>query len=123
MILGPVLALTLALAWIWKANKVKEYYSDMKTLEETKNSLLFENSRSRTELAELKSLMAVDKAVTHRLNLTQKVSARIFLEDPVKSVRAGKKYDFVDMDDVTDWLEGEVIRSGKVTAKEREDKK
>ncbi len=120
---GPLLALGLALAWIWKANKVKEYYSDMKALEESKKALLFEISQSRNQLADLKSLTTVDKIVTRGMNLTQKVSARIFLEDPVKFSPAGKRSDFVDMDDVTDWLESEAVRAGKVTAKENEDER
>ncbi|MEE9553774.1 MAG: hypothetical protein V3W18_05700 [candidate division Zixibacteria bacterium] len=124
ILLIPTLVLLLSLAWIWKANKVKDYYSEMKKLEKDKKALDYDNSRLKTGLAELKSLMVVDKTVSRRLGLTQKVSGRIFLEDPVKSSGAETKFDFVDMDDVTDWLEGEVLRSGKVNAKESgEDKK
>ena len=124
ILLIPALVLSLSLGWIWKANKVKDYYSEMKKLEENRKALDFDNSRLKTELAELKSLTMVDKTATGRLGLTQKVSGRIFFEDPVKSRGIETKIGFVDMDDVTDWLEGEVLRSGKVMAKESgEDKR
>jgi len=90
----------------------------MKQLEELKKTLVTDNSRLRTELMNSKSLTAVDYTVTRDLNLTQKVESRLFLTDPVKYSGHKKPFDFVDMDDVTDWLEDAVVRSGKVTAKE-----
>jgi len=115
----PLIALSLSLFWIWKANRVKELYSQMKRLDETKKILEADNSQLQTELTELKSLIAVDKVATRQLYLTQNVHGRIYLQDPVKATSQGKAFDFVSMDDITDWLEEAVVRSGKVTAKER----
>lgn len=124
MILLPVLALFLSLAWVWKANRVKDYYSRMKLLEETRKSYEVENSKLHSRLAELKSLASIDREVTRRFGLTQSVAGRTFLYDPVKSTGPRYSFDFVDMDDVTDWLENAVVRSGSVKAgEEKEEKK
>lgn len=119
----PLLAVCLALVWIWKANKVKEYYSRMRELEESMKVIQADNSQLRNELSKMKSLMAVKEIATGRLKLTQDVSGRIFLEDPVESPKKDKSFNFVDMDDVTDWLEDVVVRSSKVTAQERSEEK
>lgn len=123
LIIGPLIVLGLSLAWIWKANRVKEYYANMKTLEETRKAIRFEIAQSKNELSKLKSLTSVDSAVTAQLRLTQNVSARIFLDDPVRPSRGGKKYDFVDMDEVADWLESEAVRAGKAAAGNLQGKK
>lgn len=119
IIIIPFLAVVLALAWIWKANRVKELYSQMRRMEESKKILLADNSQLQMQLADLKSLIAVDRVATRELSLTQNVRGRIYLDDPVKSPIPGKSIDYVNMDDVTDWLENAVVRSGKVAAKEQ----
>jgi hypothetical protein len=120
VILITFVMLTLSLLWVWKADKVKEYYSRMKALEESKKALVAENAKLRTDLMDLKSLSAVDKAVSGKFGLTQKVMGRIFLNDPVERGDWVKAVDFVDLDNVTEWLEEAVVKSGKVTAKERD---
>jgi len=118
LFLVALLALALSLAWIWKANRVKELYSQMKKMDETKKILAADNTQLQMELTELKSLIAVDKVATRKLCLTQNVHGRIYLQDPVKRTTPGKAFDYVNIDKVTDWLEDAVVRSGKVTAKE-----
>jgi len=122
LLLIPLSILFLSLAWVWKANRVKEYYSQMKGLEDSKNALLAENAQLYAKLADLKSLMVVDKKVSKSYNLTQNVKDRIFLPDPVESPNSSKISNFVNsnLDNITDWLEGVVVRSGRVTAKERQ---
>jgi hypothetical protein len=117
------LVLLLSLAWIWKADKVKEYYSTMKNLEDIKKSSITENSHLKSSLTELKSLTSVNKVITERFGLTQNVSARVFLQDPVRSAGHTGKFHLVDMQEVTDWLERAVFKSGHVTAEEQQNSK
>lgn len=119
----PILVLLLSLAWIWKADKVKEYYSTMKNLEDRKKSLRTENSHLKGELAELKSLTRVNKVVTEQFGLTQNVSSRVFLQEPIKPAGHVGKFHLVDMQEVTDWLERAVFKSGQVTAEEQQNLK
>jgi hypothetical protein len=114
------LVLLLSLAWIWKADKVKEYYSTMKNLEDRKKSSMTENSHLKGKLTELKSLTSVNKVVTERFGLTQNVSGRVFLQDPIRSAGHVGKFHLVDMQEVTDWLERAVFKSGHVTAEEQQ---
>ncbi len=37
--------MTLAIAWVWKSNQVKEYYSRMKRLETDKTNMIAENTQ------------------------------------------------------------------------------
>jgi len=119
----PILVLLLSLAWIWKADKVKEYYSTMKNLEDREKSLATENSRLKGELTELKSLTNVNKVVTKRFGLTQNVSSRVFLQDPIKPAGRVSRFHLVDMQEITDWLERAVFKSGHVTAEEQKNMK
>ncbi len=119
----PILVLLLSLAWIWKADKVKEYYSTMKNLEDREKSLATENSRLKGELTELKSLTKVNKVVTKRFGLTQNVSSRVFLQDPIKPAGRVSRFHLVDMQEITDWLERAVFKSGHVTAEEQKNMK
>jgi hypothetical protein len=119
----PIMVLLLSLAWIWKADKVKEHYSTMKNLEVRKKALTTDNSRLKGELTELKSLTNVNNIVTKRYGLTQNVSSRVFLRDPVKPAARMSKFHLVDMQEITDWLERAVFKSGHITAEERKNMK
>lgn len=119
----PVLVLLLSLAWIWKADKVKEYYSTMKHFEARKKTLTTENSRLKGELTELKSLTNVNNVVTKQFGLTQNVSSRVFFRDPIKPRGRMSKFHLVDMPEITDWLEQAVFKSGYITAEEPKNEK
>ncbi len=119
----PILVLLLSLAWIWKADKVKEHYSTMKNFEVRKKTLRTENSRLKGELAELKSLTNVNSIVTKRFGLTQNVSSRVFFHDPIKPTGRMSKFHLVDMPEITDWLERAVFKSGYITAEEQKNEK
>jgi hypothetical protein len=116
----PILVLFLSLAWIWKADRVKEHYSTMKNLETRRKTLTTENSRLKSELTKLKSLTNVNKVVTRQFGLTQNVSSRVFLQDPVKPAGRVSRFHLVDMQEITDWLERAVFKSGHVTAEEQQ---
>ncbi len=113
----------LSLTWIWKADKVKEYYSTMKDFEAREKTLMTENAHLKGELTELKSLTNVNNVVTKRFGLTQNVSSRVFLQDPIKPAGRMSKYHLVDMQEITDWLERAVFKSGHVTAEEQKNMK
>ncbi len=91
----------------------------MKNLEATKKAFATANSRLNGELAELKSLTNVNNVVTKRFGLTQNVSSRIFLRDPIRPSSHVSKFHLVDMQEITDWLERAVFKSGHVTAEEQ----
>jgi hypothetical protein len=119
----PILVLMLSLAWIWKADMVKEYYSTMKDFEAREKTLMTENAHLKGELTELKSLTNVNNVVTKRFGLTQNVSSRVFLQDPIKPAGRMSKFHLVDMQEITDWLERAVFKSGHVTAEEQKNMK
>ena len=112
----PVVTLSLCLVWIWKADMVKAYYSKMKNLEAEKKELINEISGNTTILAELKSLSEIEKVVTARFGLTQKVMGRIIISDPVKSKKSETKSYLVEHPGVYDWIEDAVFGAGKVSA-------
>jgi len=114
----PAVLLFLSLVWIWKADRVKDYYSRMKSLEDECKTLTSDNAKLKSELMNFKSLTSIDHAVRRDLNLTQKVKSRIFLQDPVTGNERKRALDLVDMDKISNWLEDAVVKSGRVTAKE-----
>ncbi len=114
---------SLCLLMVWKANKVKDYYARTKNLEDVKSRLISENSGLRASLMDIKSLSAVGKIVTRRFGLTQKVSGRLQVKDPVVPSRVEDRTDFVNMDVVADAIEDAVFRAGKVTAEEQKKSK
>jgi hypothetical protein len=116
----PPAALLLSLIWVWKADMVKEYYSQMKNLEEQKKVLQRENARLSGQLSELKSLTRVDRIVTERYGLTQDVAGRMTIEDPIRRRTAKEKFLLVDTEEITDWLERAVFQSNSVSAREQE---
>ncbi len=123
LVIIPILVLLLSLAWIWKADKVKEYYSTMKNLQVRKKALTTDNSHLKGKLTELKSLTNVNNVVTRRYGLTQNVSSRTFLRDPIKPAGRMSKFHLVDMQEITDWLEQAVFKSGHITAEEQKNMK
>ena len=110
----------LSLIWVWKADMVKEYYSQMKNLEEQKKVLQRENARLSGQLSELKSLTRVDRIVTERFGLTQNVAGRMTIEDPVRRRPAEERFLLVDNEKISDWLERAVFQSGSISAREQE---
>lgn len=115
------LIFALGLLMIWKSNKVKDYYSEIKNLEKARNELISENSEYRAELMDLKSISRVG-AIVKRFGLTPDVSERLTIKIPMsRDVKGSKKF-FVDMDRFADWLEDAVFRSGQINAKDTEEK-
>lgn len=113
----PLFILGVALGLIWKSNAVKDRYAAMKRLDTRRLDLIAENSRLRAQLLDLKSLSAINKVVTEQYGLTQNVSERVLLRDPVTAVRDKERTNFAAAKpDIYDWLEGAVINSGKVLA-------
>jgi hypothetical protein len=109
--------LALALAWVWKSNQVKEYYATMKRRETERNDIIAENMHLRAKLLDLKSLSSINKVVTKRFGLTQNVSQRIFISDPVKQDRRPNTLDLVgDLKDVPDWIDNAVFNAGRIRA-------
>jgi hypothetical protein len=111
----PLFFLALALAWVWKADQVKESYSIMKGLETEKTNLISENMRLRADLLDLKSLSRVSAIATARFGLTQNVSSRIFINDPVAPERKDRAK-FAAAVEAPGWLDDAVIGSGRVRA-------
>jgi hypothetical protein len=110
----------LALVWVWKSNQVKDYYAKMRRLEIEKKDLISENMRLRANLLDLKSLSQISKVVTEQYGLTQNVSQRIFISDPVTPEKKQSKLEFVgDMKDVPDWLDNAISGSGRVRAESK----
>jgi hypothetical protein len=93
----------------------------MKNLETQKKILISENSRLKGQLTEMKSLTNVNKIVADRFGLTQDVSSRVFIRDPIKPSGHISKFHLVDMEEITDWLERAVFKSGHITAEEQQD--
>jgi hypothetical protein len=119
----PIIPLGLALTWVWKSNQIKDHYKHLKKLETERANLISENMRLRTELTDLKSLSRVNAVVTREFGLTQNVSERIFLADPVKREKKPGKLEFAGDMVVPDWLETAVVGSGRILAEEPEDLK
>ena len=115
------MVLGLALAWVWKSNQVKDHYKLVKKLETQRADLISENMRLRAELTDLKSLSQINSVVTKRFGLTQNVSERIFLTDPVTPVKNRSKTEFAGDIDMPDWLETAVTGSGRVRAEPAKD--
>lgn len=116
------LIFALGLLMIWKSNRVKDYYSDIKRLEKTRDELISENSESRAVLMDLKSITRVG-AIVKKYGLTQNVSERLTIKVPkVRDVEGSRKF-FVNMDIFADWLEEAVFKSGQINAQERGKKK
>ena len=117
----PAVALGLALSWVWKSNQVKDYYKRLKKLETERVDLISENMRFRAALVDLKSLSRIHAVVTREFGLTQNVSERIFLADPVKPEKRQSKIDFAGEMEMPDWLETAVIGSGRIRAEQPAD--
>jgi regulator of replication initiation timing len=117
----PAVMLGLALSWVWKSNQVKDYYKQMKKLETERANLISENMRLRAELTDLKSLSHINAIVTREFGLTQNVSERIFLADPVAPEKKQSKIEFAAEMDMPDWLETAVIGSGRIRAEQPKD--
>jgi hypothetical protein len=114
--------LMLALVWVWKSNQVKDYYAKMRRLEIEKKDIISENMRLRGSLMDLKSLSQISKVVTQEYGLTQNVSERIFVMDPVTPEKKQSKLAFAgDMKDVPDWLDNAISGSGRVRAESEKD--
>jgi hypothetical protein len=117
MIAGFVIVvMTLSIAWVWKSNQVKEYYAQMKRLETDKTNMITENMQLRASLMDLKSITRIDEIVTKDFGLTQNVSHRQFLQDPVIKDKIESKLAFASDDKIPDWLEDAVVGSGRVRA-------
>ncbi len=110
------MVLVLALAWVWKSNMVKENYAAMKRLETEKANLIAENMRLRAALMDSKSLSEIGKIVSAEYGLTQNVSERIFLSDPVKRDKKESKIQFASDRSIPDWLETAVMGTDRVNA-------
>jgi hypothetical protein len=117
----PASALLLALSWVWKSNQVKDYYKELKELETERTNLISENMRLRANLMDLKSLSNINAVVTERFGLTQSVSQRIFLADPVEPRKSENKSGFAGDIEIPDWLENAVIGSGRIRAEQPAD--
>jgi hypothetical protein len=121
---AALIIMSLALLWVWKSNQVKDYYAKMKLLETERTNLIAENMRLQASLQDLKSLSAINKVVTSRFGLTQNVSQRIFLSDPVAKNREPSKLELVgDEKDLPDWIDNAVFGSGRVRAESEKDGK
>jgi hypothetical protein len=117
MIAGFVIVvMSLCIAWVWKSNQVKEYYAQMKRLETDKTNMITENMQIRASLMDLKSITRIGEIVTKDFGLTQNVSHRQFLQDPVIKDKIESKLVFASEDKIPDWLEDAVVGSGRVRA-------
>ncbi len=118
VIFVPMIVFSLALLWIWKANKVKEYYAEVRRLQTEKVGMIAENSRLKGQLMDLKSISAIDKVVTEQFGLTQNVARRITLTDPVAAEpKKETKLNFAsDEIDLLDRVEEAVVTQGKALA-------
>ena len=118
--LGSLLCLFLflCLVWIWKANKVGAYYHRLGVLEKEKRALATENAQHEARLAELKSIENVHYVVSIRFGLTQEVSERVFLIDPVHARPIDRSTQFVDDFKIPDWIEEAVFGTDAVYAKQ-----
>jgi hypothetical protein len=114
-----VMVMALSIAWVWKSNQVKEYYSMMKRLETDKTNMIAENTQLRAALMDMKSITRINEIVTKDFGLTQNVSQRMFLSDPVSREKVESKLNFAVETDIPDWLENAVVGSGRVRAETR----
>jgi hypothetical protein len=115
------LIFALSLLMIWKSNMVKDYYSNIKSLEKSRDEIIAENSELKAELMDLKSITRVGNIVK-RYGLTQNVSERLTIKIPMTGDAKDSRKLFVDMDMFADWLEEAVFRSGQINAREQGDK-
>jgi cell division protein FtsL len=114
------LIFALGLLLIWKSYKVKDYYAKTKDMEKLKSELTSEIDELKANLMDLKSISRVGEEVK-RYGLTQNVSGRLNIEIPMVKDSARNRKAFVDMDQVADWLEEAVFKSGQINAKEKEE--
>ena len=70
------LIFALGLLMIWKSNKVKDYYSEIKNLEKSRDELISENSGLKAELMDLKSITRVG-TIVKKYGMTQNVAERL----------------------------------------------
>ena len=122
-VLKPGLIVTflfaLGLLMIWKSYMVKDYYSKTRALEKQKGELISEMDELKARLMDLKSISRVGEEVK-RFGLTQKVSGRMTIKFRKTDDDTQNRNSFVTMDQVADWLEDAVFKSGQVTAQEKE---
>jgi len=115
------LIFALGLLMIWKSNKVKDYYSEIKNLEKSRDELISENSGLKAELMDLKSITRVG-TIVKKYGLTQNVAERLTIKIPmVRDVKGSRKF-FVDTDIFADWLEEAVFKSGRINAQNNVEK-
>lgn len=102
---------------VWKSNQVKDYYARMRRLEIERGNYIAENARLHANLLELKSIASIHKVVTEQFGLTQNVSQRIFLTDPVAAKKKqDKSYLVVKDNGIPEWIDNSVFGSGRVRA-------
>ncbi len=65
---------------------------------------------------DLKSITRINEIVTKDFGLTQNVSQRRFLSDPVSKEKVDTKLGFALKTKCPDWLENAVVGSGRVRA-------
>ena len=110
--------LFVCLASIWKSNAVKDYYGEMKSLEQSRDELIKGNTLLKGQLTKVKSLDNISLAAS-KLGLTYNVSDRLYLKDPVD---AGSNIDpkqFVSSGDrIINNIEEIVLRSGTAYGKD-----
>ena len=83
--------------------------------------MITENMRLRAGLMDLKSISHINAIATEELGLTQEVSQRIFLADPVEPEKIESRTQFVIDTEIPDWLENAIVGSGRVRAESRKD--
>jgi hypothetical protein len=116
-ILVAVLFLAVCLGSIWKTDLVKSNYRAMIDLEKAKKDIIAENTRMKADLQDRKSLSSIDNVVTKRFGLTQNVSSRLYLEDPVKRDNIPDPKYFVDIDKLVETAEDMMFGAGQANAK------
>ncbi len=111
--------LSLAFVLVWKSNQVKDYYAKMRRLEIERGNYIAENAALHAKLLELKSIASIHKVVTRQFGLTQNVSQRIFLTDPVAGNKKRANNEMVLYDKgIPDWIDNSVFGSGRVRAEQ-----
>jgi len=114
--------LFICLASIWKSNAVKDYYGEMKSLEQTRDELIKSNTHLKVQLTDAKSLGNINKAAS-KLGLTYNVSDRLYLKDPVDGGSNIDPRQFVSSGDrIINNFEEIVLRSGTAYGKENGNK-
>jgi predicted DNA binding CopG/RHH family protein len=110
----------ICLASIWKSNAVKDYYGEMKLLENTRDELVKSNTHLRVRLTDAKSLDKISKAAA-KLGLTYDVADRVYLKDPINAGSRIDRHEFVSSGDrIRDNVEEIMFRSGSALANPNE---